>query len=56
MEEALFLVKEIERLQAAMEDCQKRLSALQKACDHQFAETVLARTCVKCLLSESLYY
>ncbi|WP_400162825.1 hypothetical protein ACAF76_005120 [Brevibacillus sp. TJ4] len=56
MEEAMFIQKEIERLQAAMDEYKRRLAALQQACDHQFDESPLSRTCVKCLLSESLYY
>lgn len=56
MEEERLIKEEIERLTEAIANCQKRLSELQQACDHQFVETPLARHCVKCLLSESLYY
>lgn len=56
MEEARLLKEEIARLEAAIAECQARLMALQKACSHAFVETPLSRQCVKCLLTESLYY
>lgn len=56
MDEARRIREEIARLEAALADCQKRLFLLQKTCHHQFNETALNRTCVKCLLTESLYY
>lgn len=56
MNEALRIREEITRLEAAIADCQKQLSVLQKTCDHHFTETPLVRTCVNCLLTESLYY
>lgn len=56
MEEALRLREEIARLREEVQEHQRQLLALQKSCTHQFQESPLARTCVKCLLTESLYY
>lgn len=56
MNEAMKLREEILRLEAAIADCQKRLADLQQSCDHQYTETALIRTCLKCLRTESLYY
>ncbi|QRG65560.1 hypothetical protein [Brevibacillus choshinensis] len=56
MEEAFRLREEIARLQEAIQEHQRQLLDLQKSCTHQFQESSLARTCVKCSLTESLYY
>ncbi|WP_411501765.1 hypothetical protein [Brevibacillus centrosporus] len=56
MDQAILLRDEIQRLQELTREYQRKLLALQKNCAHQFQETALSRTCVKCLLTESLYY
>ncbi|WP_312115012.1 hypothetical protein [Brevibacillus reuszeri] len=56
MSESIRLREEISRLQSELEKHQKLLHQLQKKCVHDFQVTVLARTCTKCLRTESLYY
>lgn len=56
MEEAARLREEILRLQEAIREHRRQLLMLQQSCAHKFKEDRLARTCVKCLLTESLYY
>ncbi|WP_289136561.1 hypothetical protein [uncultured Brevibacillus sp.] len=56
MSESSRLREEIIRLQSELEKRQKQLSQLQKHCAHDFQETSLTRTCIKCSLTESLYY
>ncbi|MFD2371230.1 hypothetical protein ACFSO0_15005 [Brevibacillus sp. GCM10020057] len=56
MEEAIRLREEILRLQKAILEHQRQLLLLQQNCAHSFREGLLARTCEKCLLTESLYY
>ncbi|MGN7470298.1 hypothetical protein [Brevibacillus sp. SAFN-007a] len=56
MNEALQLRAEIARLEADLEQRKRELRLLQKECEHEFVETPLARTCAKCLQTESLYY
>lgn len=56
MEEAIRLREKILRLQESLLEHRRQLFALQQSCSHEFQETPLVRTCVKCLLTESLYY
>ncbi|GED24399.1 hypothetical protein BAG01nite_05010 [Brevibacillus agri] len=56
MNDVLQLRKEIARLEVDLERLKRQLAHLQKACAHEFVETPLARTCAKCLQTESLYY
>ncbi|WP_198159917.1 hypothetical protein [Brevibacillus parabrevis] len=56
MNEALRLRAEIARLEVDLESLKRQLFHLQKQCAHEFVETSLARTCSKCLQTESLYY
>ncbi|WP_169791940.1 hypothetical protein [Brevibacillus choshinensis] len=56
MDEAIRLREEIRRLQESIQEHHHQLLSLQQSCAHQFQESTLARTCVKCLFTESLYY
>lgn len=56
MKEALRLRAEIARLEVELERLKRQLHLLQNECEHEFIETPLARTCTKCLQTESLYY